>query len=154
MLSLNPKTVQIILTLYIAFVFLQSLFFKFTYSPETAYIFGVLDGWAAGFGFDGLFVPPGIFNAYVIGTAELVASMLLLAGLVLSLPLLTTAGATLAVAIISGAIFFHLFTPLGVVVLDDGGLLFAMACGVWIAGASLLWLNRSTLIALTHHIAG
>ncbi len=154
MISLNPKTVQIVLTLYIAFVFLQSLFFKFTYSPETAYIFATLDAWAAGFGFSGLFVPPGIFNAYVIGSAELVASSLLVAGLVLSLPLLGIAGAALAVAVISGAIFFHLFTPLGVEVFDDGGLLFAMACGVWLAGVSLLWLNRSIIIELwARHVA-
>ena len=39
-----------VLTLYIGFVFIQSLFFKFTNSPETQYIFGTLDTWAAGFG--------------------------------------------------------------------------------------------------------
>ena len=33
-----------LLTLYVAFVFIQSLFFKFTGSPETVYIFqGKLD---------------------------------------------------------------------------------------------------------------
>ena len=69
------------LSVYIAFVFIQSLFFKFTDSPETRYIFGTLDTWAAGLGFPGLFAPTGPFSQYAVGSAELVASMLLLAGL-------------------------------------------------------------------------
>ena len=126
-------------TLYIAFVFLQSLFFKFTGSPETQHIFGTLDRWASEtFNLPGLFLPPGPFNAYVIGSAELVASVLLLLSLVLRHTLLRFAGALLSLGVISGAIVFHLFTPLGVVVLDDGGLLFAMAVGVWLASAFLL----------------
>ena len=52
---------------------------------------------------------------------------------------------------ISGAIFFHLFTPQGVAVVNtdgssdgssDGGKLFMLACGVWVACALLLWLRR------------
>ena len=40
-----------LLTIYVAFVFIQSLFFKFTGSPETVYIFqGKLDPWAASLG--------------------------------------------------------------------------------------------------------
>ena len=69
------------LSFYIAFVFFQSLFFKFTDSPETHYIFGTLDTWAAGLGFPGLFAPNGLFSQYAVGSAELVTSMLLLAGL-------------------------------------------------------------------------
>ena len=45
------------LSLYVAFVFIQSLFFKFTDSPETQYIFGTLDAWGASLGFAGLFAP-------------------------------------------------------------------------------------------------
>jgi uncharacterized membrane protein YphA (DoxX/SURF4 family) len=141
------------LSLYVAFVFIQSLFFKFTDSPETRYIFGTLDAWAASFGFAGLFAPGGPFSQYVVGSAELVASLLLLAGLFMGRVLLQGAGALLALAVISGAIFFHLFTPLGVQVVNtdgslDGGQLFALACGVWIASAGILALRRSTLLAL------
>ena len=50
------------LTVYIAFVFLQSLFFKFSDSPETQYIFGTLDAWGASLGFPGLFARSGIFS--------------------------------------------------------------------------------------------
>lgn len=134
------------LTLYIAFVFIQSLFFKFTNSPETQYIFGTLDQWAEGFGLGGIFSPRGIFSQYVIGTAELCASMLLLLALFPALRKLRRYGALLSVAVISGAIFFHLFTPLGVSVLNadgtrDGGELFTLACGVWLSAAALLWLE-------------
>jgi uncharacterized membrane protein YphA (DoxX/SURF4 family) len=70
-----------LITLFIAFVFIQSLFFKFTGSPETVYIFeGKLDPWAASLGFPGLFAPGGIFSAKVVGAMELIASVLLLVG--------------------------------------------------------------------------
>jgi hypothetical protein len=136
------------LSLFISVVFIQSLFFKFTGSPETNHIFGTLSDWAAGFGFEGLFLSPGIFNAYVIGSAELVASILLLAGLFAGKKLLTTLGAGMALGVISGAIFVHLFTPLGIVVLDDGGTLFGMAVGIWLSSLILLWMHRSTLLGL------
>lgn len=135
-------------TLYIAFVFIQSLFFKFTDSPETRYIFeGKLDPWAASLGFPGLFAPGGIFSAHVVGSGELLASILLLNGaLIPGWRLVQTLGALLALGVISGAIFFHLFTPLGVAVINtdgssDGGQLFMLACGVWLAAASLLVLR-------------
>lgn len=142
-----------VLTLYIAFVFIQSLFFKFSNSPETQYIFGTLNAWGGGLGFPGLFAPSGIFSQYVVGSAELIASIALLAGVALKKPWLHGAGALLSMGVISGALFFHLFTPLGVQVLNtdgtlDGGELFALACGVWVASAAIVWLRRSALLAL------
>ena len=92
--------------LFVAFVFVQSLFFKFTDSPETQYIFGTLDHWGASLGFPGLFAPGGIFSQYVVGSAELVASVVLLASLVPPLRWLRQFGAALGLAVISGAIFF------------------------------------------------
>ena len=139
-----------LLTLFVAFVFLQSLFFKFSNSPETIYIFeGKLDPWAASLGFPGLFAPGGIFSAKVVGTAELIASLLLIAGAFNSRQRgVQVIGAAMGLAVISGAIFFHLFTPLGVAVQNtdgssDGGELFGLACGVWACCAALLWLRRS-----------
>lgn len=146
---------HIILSLYVAFVFIQSLFFKFTDSPETIYIFeGKLDPWAASLGFKGLFARGGIFSAYVIGTFELIASTSVLIGaLVPRLRMVQALGALLGLGVISGAIFFHLFTPLGVAVQDadgqsDGGLLFTLACGVWISCAILIYLRRDLLLGL------
>jgi len=138
-----------LLTVYVAFVFIQSLFYKFTGSPETVYIFqGKLDPWAASLGFAGVFAPGGIFSAKVVGSFELIASLLLLAGALMSQRrALQVLGAALGLGVISGAIFFHLFTPLGVAVVNtdgtsDGGELFMLACGVWLACAALLWLRR------------
>ena len=118
---------------FIAFVFVQSLFFKFTGSYETDHIFGTLATWSGLSWF-------GIYGGYIIGIAELIAAILLFTrwhGL----------GAIMSVGIMSGAIFFHLFTPLGIpmpefnaageIVGDDGGLLFGMACLVWLCGAFL-----------------
>src|SRR5262245_8038857 len=84
-------------TLFTAVVFVQSLFFKFSGSPETVYIFEAkLDPWAASLGFPGVFAPGGIFSAKVVGVAELVASLLLLAGAAMqSRPWLQVLGAAL-----------------------------------------------------------
>lgn len=136
------------LTLYIAFVFIQSLFFKFTDSPETQYIFGTLEAWGTSLGRPGLFAHNGIFSQYIVGTGELIASALLLGGL--RFAILRPLGAMMALGVISGAIFFHLFTPLGVSVVNadgtrDGGELFALACGVWLSAALLLWMSRDTI---------
>jgi hypothetical protein len=151
--SRTTRAVTWLLTLYIAFVFVQSLFFKFSDSPETQYIFGTLDAWGASLGLPGLFAPRGIFSQHVVGSAELLASALLLAGLMLGRPIVHAAGAVLAIGVISGAIFFHLFTPLGVQVRNtdgslDGGELFALACGVWVSAAVLIALHRDTIRGL------
>jgi uncharacterized membrane protein YphA (DoxX/SURF4 family) len=136
-----------LLSLFVAFIFVQSLFFKFTDSPETLYIFGTLETWAASLGATGWFAPDGIFSAYVVGSAELLASVLLLLGLITQNIWMHRAGAALAWCVISGAIFFHLFTPLGVAVRNtdgslDGGALFFSACGVWLSCLVLLWNSR------------
>jgi hypothetical protein len=137
-MSAVKRILPVAMILFVAFVFIQSLFFKFTDAPETAHIFGTLNAWAIGLGLPGVFAPGGIFSQYVIGSAELVAALLLLASLAPALHWLRGYAAALAVGIMSGAIFFHLFTPLGVEVQGDGGLLFFMACLVWISSAALL----------------
>jgi uncharacterized membrane protein YphA (DoxX/SURF4 family) len=155
---MESRTVRIasgVLSLYIAGVFFQSLFFKFSDSPETQHIFGTLNAWALGLGLPGLFAPSGIFSQYIVGSAELVASLLLLAGLLSDRVLLQGAGALLALGVISGAIFFHLFTPLGIEVVNsdgsrDGGELFILACGVWLASVAILVLRRRALLARQH----
>ena len=150
-----------VLTAFVAFVFIQSLFFKFTGSPETVYIFqGKLDPWAASLGFPGVFAPGGIFSAKVVGSAELVASLLLIAGAFWAANrLVQVMGAALGLAVISGAIFFHLFTPLGIAVVNtdgssDGGELFSLACGVWICCAVLLWIRRDVWMPLVKRLLG
>jgi uncharacterized membrane protein YphA (DoxX/SURF4 family) len=123
-----------LLSAYIAFVFVQSLFFKFTGSEESIFIFSTLREWSG----IGLFEPAG---RWIIGSAELLASILLF------VPGFTVLGAAMAIGIMTGAIFFHLFTPLGVEIMGDGGELFALACGVWVSGWLILWLQSNQVQA-------
>ena len=135
--------------IFICFVFIQSLFFKFTGAAETQHIFRTLDLWAQKqFGLSGLFLPPGPFNAYVIGGAELIASVVLLTGLFTNNKIFIPCGAIMAIGIISGAIIFHVFTPLGIEVQGDGGTLFFMACTIWICSALLIYLHKKLLLVL------
>lgn len=134
-------------------VFLDSLRFKFTNAPETQVIFGKLDAWAASFGAAGLFAQTGLFSQYVIGTAELLASGLLVASLVPGLKRLRAAGALIAAAVMTGAVSFHLFTPLGIDPNNDGGGLFMMAVVVWLSSLTMLFGNRAILADLLRAIA-
>lgn len=129
-------------------VFLDSLRFKFTNAPETQVIFGKLNEWASSFGTEGLFAQTGLFSQYVIGTAELFASALLLLGIMPRFKRLQTLGALIAVAVMSGAVSFHLFTPLGIDPNNDGAGLFAMAVAVWLGSIALLIARRKTLFSI------
>lgn len=129
-------------------VFLDSLRYKFTNAPETQVIFGRLDAWADSFGAGGLFAQTGLFSQYVIGSTELVASACLLLGVFTAFRRLQTLGALIAVAVMSGAVSFHLFTPLGIDPNNDGGGLFAMAVTVWVGSVALLIVRRKTLFAI------
>ena len=134
------------LALFIAMVFIQSLFFKFTNSYETQHIFGTIGDWMAGIGFLE-FAAAGFaaYGGYTIGTVELFASLLLMVRRT------QIFGAAIAFSVISGAIFFHLFTPLGVSVIineageRDGGQLFAMAVLVWLFSLTIMWIRRGDL---------
>ena len=108
----------------VALILLQTLFFKFTGAEESKYIFTTLMG------------PE--FEAYGrigSGIVELIASILLL------VPGFTWLGALIALATITGAIFSHL-TQLGIVVKDDGGLLFILAIVVFALSFVLLLIHR------------
>lgn len=122
-----------ILQIVAALILLQTLFFKFTAAEESVYIFETL----------GL-EPVGRIGA---GIAELLAVVLLL------IPDTVVLGALLALGIIAGAIASHL-TKLGVVVKDDGGLLFALALIVLGCSASILFLRRSQISIIGGRIFG
>lgn len=133
------KYAPIVLSAWISFVFIQSLFFKFTDSPETQHIFGTIGAWMEGFSFlERLASPFALYGGYVIGTAELIASGLLIYAIFTQNNFIRNLGAFLSFCIISGAIFFHLATPLGVNVQDDGGALFVMAVSIWISSLILI----------------
>src|SRR6059036_316459 len=104
-----------------AVILAQTLFFKFNGADESIYIFTKvgLEPW----------------GRYGSGVAELIATILLLT------PRFTWAGALLALGVISGALISHL-TVLGVVVKDDGGLLFGLAVIVFVTSAITAFLHR------------
>jgi len=123
-LSKTQKTVSWIAQLVVAVILAQTLFFKFTAAPESVYIFSKL----------GL-EPWGRIGS---GLAELVAAILLV------VPATPAIGALIALGVITGAIASHL-GPLGIEVQGDGGLLFGLACTVFVGSALVLWLRRREL---------
>ncbi|MBT8138454.1 MAG: hypothetical protein KJP25_01695 [Gammaproteobacteria bacterium] len=106
------KHLNTVLAVYVAFVFLQSLFFKFAgFIGEpvdiTVYIFQTVGQWMTDIGLGAIGSWFGQHGGLLIGLAELVASVLIL------VPATRFWGALLGLGIISGAVFFHIFTPLG-----------------------------------------
>jgi uncharacterized membrane protein YphA (DoxX/SURF4 family) len=113
-----------ILRITAAVILAQTLFFKFTATPESVYIFDKV----------GLGAPGRIGS----GIAELIAAILLL------IPGTVWLGAGIALAVMVGAIMSHL-TVLGIVVMDDHGLLFGLALTVAICSALLLLIHRRSI---------
>ena len=142
--SLAPHGIAI----FAALIFLDSLRYKFTDAPETQEIFGRLDGWAGTLGLAGLFSHTGLFSQYVIGTAELFASAFLLIGIIPAFRRFQALGALIALAVMSGAVSFHLFTPLGIDPNNDGGGLFMAAVVIWFTSIAMLIIRRNELGAL------
>jgi len=95
-----------------AIIMLQTLYFKFTGAPESIYIFSTIG------------MEP--WGRYMVGSMELVASVLLL------IPKIYWLGGLLGMGLMAGALFFH-FAFLGIEVQGDGGLLFAYAVIVFLA---------------------
>ncbi len=123
-LSKTQRVVSWLCRVTAAVILLQTLFFKFTGAPESVYIFTKIG------------MEP--WGRYGTGVVELIASVLLLSRCHAWL------GALLALGVISGAIVSHL-TVLGIVVQDDGGLLFALAVTVFVTCAITAWLHRDQI---------
>jgi uncharacterized membrane protein YphA (DoxX/SURF4 family) len=140
------------ISIFAAVVFLDSLRYKFTDHPKTQVIFGLLDGWAGSLGLPGLFGHTGLFSQYVIGSAELAASTLLLVGLIPRFARLNVLGALVGFAVMSGAVNFHLWTPLGIDPNHDGGGLFACAVTIWFTTIALLIIRRDELFGLVRDL--
>ena len=113
-----------VLQIVTAVILFQTLFFKFTAADESVYIFSKL----------GL-EPWGRIGS---GIVELIATLLLL------IPSTSALGALIALGVVGGAIVSHL-TQLGIVVKDDGGLLFALALIVFVSSAVVLVIRRHEL---------
>ena len=118
---MNNKIIDWVLRLVPAFILLQTLFFKFSASEESVYIFTQVGA-----------EPYGRIGS---GIVELIAGVCLLYR-----PLVWL-GSGLAFGVMSGAILSHI-AILGYVVMGDGGQLFAYAVITWVFSAILLWKNR------------
>ncbi len=127
-LTKSERIVSWICRVAVAVILGQTLFFKFTGAEESIYIFTKvgLEPW----------------GRYGSGAAELVAVILLLT------PRFAWAGALLAMGVISGALVSHL-TVLGIVVKDDGGLLFGLAITVFVTSAVTAFLHRRQIPVLS-----
>lgn len=141
------------MALFMAVIFLDSLRYKFTDDPKTQEIFGRLDGWAGTLGAPGLFAHTGLFSQYVIGSIELLASALLLLGLHPRFKPLQAGGALAGLLVMTGAVSFHLFTPLGIDPNNDGAGLFAAACtNLAFAVLLLAVFRRGALVELARRV--
>lgn len=102
-------------------IMLQTLYFKFTASPESVYIFTTvgMEPW----------------GRIGVGIVELIASILLI--------VTPTAwvGALLGIGLMAGAIGMH-FVFLGIEVQGDGGYLFFLAVVVLLCSAFVLWHDK------------
>jgi uncharacterized membrane protein YphA (DoxX/SURF4 family) len=116
-----------ILRIVAAIILLQTLYFKFSAAPESIYIFSKIgmEPWGR--------IATGLF--------ELIAAVLIL------IPATTVFGALLAIALMTGALFFHL-TKLGINVQNDGGQLFIYAVLVFISSVVLVIIYKNELIGI------
>ncbi len=107
-----------------AIILLQTLFFKFSASPESVYIFTTLG------------VEP--YGRIGSGVIELVA------GLLLFTPRFCWLGALIGLGTMLGAIVSHLFV-LGIEIMGDGGQLFGMAIITAVCCILVLILNKEKI---------
>ncbi len=111
----------------------QTLFFKFSGAPEPIYIFTTLG------------VEP--WGRFATAIFELIAVVLLL------VPRAAALGGLLTIGLMVGAIGSHI-TKLGIVVKDDGGLLFGMAVVALVCGIAVTFLRRGQLAQLIARFTG
>jgi len=124
---------------WIAFIFVSYLRFKFSGSAGSVHLFTVLTDWLGFHGYE---------RSMRLGTgsAELLAAILLFDRK------LQVVGAVLSLGIMSGAIFFHLASPLRVDILGSGNVLFREACLVWLAAATILAIRWRESVALSERV--
>ncbi len=127
------KKILFLLRVIVAFILIQTLFFKFTAAPESKYVFSSLG------------VEP--WGRVFTGILELFASLLLL------IPSTQIIGAIFTIMIMGGAILSHLFI-LGIVVQNDGGLLFSLACFTFISSILIVSLQFELTQSALKNILG
>lgn len=125
--------------LYIAAILLWYEQYKLTGNEGSVYLFTILSDWLFINGQEKTF-------RLTVGIAEIVASLLVL------WPRTRMVGAVFALLIMSGAIFFHTVSPLGIDPYNDGGRLFMEACEVWLSSAFIVFVYRAELRNMVRRI--
>lgn len=125
--------------LYVAYVLLWYEQYKLTGNEGSVQLFTILTDWLFLHGHEKAM-------RLTVAAAEIAASLLVL------VPATRMLGAALALCIMSGAIFFHLVSPLGVDPYDDGAELFIRACITWLAAAFILFAYRREASALLRRL--
>ena len=123
-LTKTQRVITLLCRTVAAVILLQTLFFKFTGAPESVYIFSKV----------GL-EPWGRIGS---GVVELAAALLLF------VPGYHWLGAVIAIGVLAGAIISHL-TVLGIVVMNDRGLLFFLALITVACCSVVLFFNRRSI---------
>jgi hypothetical protein len=137
--SFVTRALPWVFALWIAYIFVWYLQYKFTGADGSVWLFTVLTDWM---GLNGYEKPMRIG----VGSIELFAANLAL------YPRTQVVGGALATGIMTGAIFFHLASPLGIDPYEDGGKLFTEACLVWLAGLGIVWLRRREAIEIVRRL--
>jgi uncharacterized membrane protein YphA (DoxX/SURF4 family) len=81
-----------------------------------------------------------------VDLCEIIASAFILT------PALQGLGAIGALLLMTGAIFFHLVTPLGVDLYNDGGAQFRQARSVWICAVIIAWCQRQQIASIARSL--
>lgn len=118
--------------IYIAGIFLWYEQYKLTGNQGSVDLFTTITDWLYLDGYEKPF-------RLSVAIAEIIASVLVV------LPRTRMYGALLSLGIISGAIFFHVVSPLGIDPYQDGGTLFKEACAVWLCAGFILLSYRAEL---------
>ncbi len=137
--GLIVRVIPWVLALWIAYIFVWYLQYKFTGADGSVWLFTVLTDWL---GVPGYEKPMRIG----VGSAELLAAILVL------IRRTQVLGAAMSAGIMAGAIFFHVVSPLGIDPYDDGAVLFKEACLVLLAALVILWLRRDEALDLARHL--
>jgi len=127
--------------LYIAGILLWYEQYKLTGNPGSVWLFNVLADWLHIGGYEKPF-------RLFVASMEIAASVLVL------VPFTRMWGAALALGVMTGAIFFHLVSPLGIDPYHDGGALFKEACAVWLSAAFVLLSYRTEAAAIIARALG
>lgn len=119
--------------IYCAFIFLWYEQYKLFGAQGSIDLFTTLTDWIGVHGYEKVM-------RIGTGSCEIIASIFLL------IPRVQGLGAIGALMLMTGAMFFHLATPLGVDPYGDGGILFKEACSVWISGWLVLYWRRDQVL--------